>query len=120
MFTVPRGIGPTEWTREKVPRTHLRRRFVLLGQTDDGMRTWDVRCALRAARSLSAVQDRPVELLGEGDASVWTLYASLYEPAASRVTLAGLPTTHMEGPTLMNVLRVLDVPTAVALAAYPA
>ncbi len=117
VFTVPRGIGPTEWTREKTPRTHLRRRFVLLGQTDDGMRTWDVRCALRAARSLADLQNRNVELLGEGDASVWTLYASLYEPAASRVTLAGLPATHMEGPTLMNVLRVLDVPTAVALAA---
>lgn len=117
VFTAPRGIGPTEWTREKVPRTHLRRRFALLGQTEDGMRTWDVRCALRATRSLAELQNRAVELLGEGDAAVWTLYASLYEPPAARVTLAGLPATHAEGPALLNVLRVLDVPAAVTLAA---
>ncbi|QDT53140.1 Alpha/beta hydrolase family protein [Caulifigura coniformis] len=116
VFSAPRGIGPTEWTRTPLPRAHLRRRFALLGQTDDGMRTWDVRCALKAARSLGGLQGRPVRLLGTGDASVWTLYASLYEPPTEGVTLAGLPSTHAEGPTLLNVLRVLDVPVAVALA----
>jgi len=120
VFTAPRGIGPTEWTREPLPRAHLRRRFALLGQTDDGMRTWDVRCALKASRSLSALQGRPTRLLGTGDASVWTMYASLYEPPTDGVTLAGLPSTHAEGPTLLNVLRVLDVPVAIALTAAQA
>jgi len=117
VLTTPRGVGMTEWTREKLPRTHLRRRFALLGQTDDGMRTWDVRCALKAVRSLGETQGRPVELAGTGDAAVWSMYAALYESPVSNLTLSGLPATHAEGPSLLNVLRVLDVPTAVALAA---
>jgi hypothetical protein len=117
VFTAPRGLGKTEWTREKLPRAHVRRRFALLGQTDDGMRTWDVRCALKAARSIDSLTGRPIQIAGTGDAAVWALYASLYEPPVERVTLTKLPATHMEGPALLNVLRVLDVPTAVALAA---
>ncbi len=117
VFTVPRGIGPTEWTREKLPRTHLRRRFALLGQTDDGMRTWDVRCALKAVRSMDEFKGRPVELAGAGDAAVWSLYASLYESPVARLTLSNLPTTHAEGAVLLNILRIMDVPVAVALAA---
>ena len=105
------GSGRPSGRREKLPRTHVRRRFALLGQTDDGMRTWDVRCALKAARSIESLQGRPIKLAGSGDAAVWTLYASLYEPPTESVTLSKLPATHMEGPALLNVLRVLDVPT---------
>ena len=43
----PRGIGPTCWAK---PGTsvdqHIKRRFVLVGQTLDGQRVWDVRRAL--------------------------------------------------------------------------
>ncbi|OAI51764.1 hypothetical protein AYO47_06805, partial [Planctomyces sp. SCGC AG-212-M04] len=116
VFVAPRGVGPTQWTHEKLNGNHVRRRFALLGQTDDGMRTWDVRCALKAARSIESLKGRPMRLAGIGDAAVWALYASLYEPV-DRVTLTKLPATHMEGPALFNVLRVLNVPTAVALAA---
>jgi dienelactone hydrolase len=117
VFVPPRGIGPTEWTHEKLKGNHIRRRFALLGQTDDGMRTWDVRCALKAARSIPSLNGRPIQLAANGDAAVWALYASLYESPVEKVTLTKLPATHMEGPALFNVLRVLDVPTAVALAA---
>jgi dienelactone hydrolase len=117
VFTAPRGVGPTEWTREKLPRAHVRRRFALLGQTDDGMRTWDVRCGMKAARSIESLKGRPMRLAGIGDAAVWAMYASLYESPFEQTTLSKLPATHMEGPALLNVLRVLDVPTAVALAA---
>jgi hypothetical protein len=45
------------------------------------------------------------------------MYASLFEPPTAGVTLADLPASHAEGPTLFNVLRVLDLPAAVALTA---
>jgi hypothetical protein len=81
------------------------------------MRTWDVRCAIKAARAIESLKGRPMRIAASGDAAVWSLYALLYEPPVESVTLAKLPATHMEGPALFNVLRVLDVPTAVALAA---
>ena len=45
------------------------------------------------------------------------LYASLFIPEVTRLDLHALPTTHRDGPTYLNVLRHLDLPQAVALAA---
>ena len=44
------------------------------------------------------------------------LYASLYVPGVTRLDLHDLPRSHREGPAYLNVLRVLDLPQAVALA----
>ena len=44
------------------------------------------------------------------------LYASLHIPAVTRLDLHDLPRSHREGPAYLNVLRVLDLPQAVALA----
>jgi hypothetical protein len=43
--------------------------------------------------------------------------AGLFEPSVAGFELVGLPKSHRDGPTLLNVLRVLDLPQAVALAA---
>ena len=48
------------------------------------------------------------------------LYASLFEPGIGRLDLHELSPTHdvgSAGPDLLNVLKVLDVPAAVAMAA---
>jgi hypothetical protein len=46
-----------------------------------------------------------------------TLYASLFEPDVKRLDLYDLPSTHRDGPFLLNVRRYLDIPQAVALGA---
>lgn len=116
-YVAPRGIGPTAWTAEKLPATHIRRRFALLGQTLDGMRTWDVRRAIQAVRALEAWRDVPLWLEAKGPLAGVALYASLFEPDVVRLDLWQLPSSHREGPELLNVLRYLDLPQAVALAA---
>jgi len=45
------------------------------------------------------------------------LYASLFEPDIDRLDLWHLPHSHRDGPTFLNVLRYLDIPQAVAMAA---
>ncbi len=45
------------------------------------------------------------------------LYASLFEPGIARLDLLNLPNSHRDGPTFLNVLRYLDIPQAVAMAA---
>ncbi len=116
-FTAPRGVGPTEWTNEKKPQADIRRRFALLGQTDDGQRVWDVRCAIRAVREITKPRGRPLHLEAAGEAAVSVLYASLFEPPVAKIRLTCLTASHQGGPALLNVLRVLDVPVTVALAA---
>ena len=116
-FFAPRGVGPTAWTDDAKERTHIRRRFMLLGQTLAGMRAWDTIRAVQAVRSIDALRDVPVSLSGTGDAAVAALYASLFTSEIAGIELADVPASHREGPDLLNVLRVLDVPQTVALAA---
>jgi hypothetical protein len=90
---------------------------MLLGQTLDGMRVWDIRRAIQALRSLEATKELPLTLKGDGTMGVNVLYASLFEPEVAGIELARIPLSHAEGPDYLNVLRFLDIPQAAAMAA---
>jgi hypothetical protein len=90
---------------------------MLLGQTADGMRVWDVRQAIHALRTLDSVGDAQLILKGRDKMAGIALYASLFEPDITRLYLSHLPITHINGPTFLNVMRYLDIPQAVAMAA---
>jgi hypothetical protein len=109
----PRIISSTD---EKV-RTHLLRRFALLGRTLESTQVWDVRQALRAAREIAESQHRPLRVSADGPMAGVVLYASLFEPGVSEMRLSNLPPSHVYGPHFLNVLRVMDMPQAVAMAA---
>jgi dienelactone hydrolase len=122
-----RGTGAAAWNTDERKQIQNRRRFMLLGQTLAGMQTWDVRRALQAVRLLSSTvfsgqaagSNAPAKIdLSAGAAmSIPALYATLFEPAPASLTLFDPPSTHAEGPDLLNVLRFLDVPQAVAMSA---
>ncbi|HEX2473522.1 MAG TPA: acetylxylan esterase [Lacipirellulaceae bacterium] len=114
-FLAPRGIGPTAWNPEK--ETHIRRRFMLLGQTLDGMRLWDTRRAVQAVRTIDGFENTPLELHANGDMAGIALYAALFEPPIRRLELTRLAQSHRDGPEFLNVLRVLDLPQTVAMVA---
>ena len=116
-FLAPRGIGPDAWGGDERKHTHIRRRFMLLGQTLDGMRVWDVRRGIQALGQVKETRDAAIELRASGTMAGIALYASLFEPDVGTLELAALPATHREGPIFLNVLRYLDVPQAVAMAA---
>ena len=115
-FVCPRGIGPTEWAGDKKEQTQRIRRFYLLGQTLDGMRVWDIRRAMAALRT-TPFGRQSLHLRGRGAAGVGALYASLFEDGIAGVELEQPSITHATSPIYLNVLRTLDIPQAVALAA---
>ena len=119
-WVAPRGIGPTAWDQTERKKIQIRRRFMLLGETLDSMRVWDIRRAIQAARSVEGMKNIPIELRGKGEMGVNCLYASLFESNLSRLALFQLPNSHREGPDYLNVLRILDIPQAAALAAEQA
>src|SRR5207244_2170957 len=94
-----------------------RRRFYLLGQTLEGMQAWDIRRAIQATRAVSGFADTPLWLQGHRQMAALSVYASLFEPNVKRIDLHEFPKSHRDGPALFNVLRVLDLPQAVSLAA---
>lgn len=114
-FFAPRGIG-CNWTGSEKKLTLIRRRFMLLGQTLDGMRAWDIRCAARALQTLPEFKTTLLCVQASGSMGVNTLYATLFEPAIMRAELTGLPASLRDGPDYLNVLKVLDLPDAMALA----
>jgi hypothetical protein len=116
-YVAPRGVGPTAFDPTARKQTQIRRRFMLLGTSLDAMQVWDVRRASQALRSLKPLQDVPLWLQGERQMAGNVLYASLFEPDIKRLDLWHLPKSHQEGPYYLNVLRYLDTPQAVALAA---
>ncbi len=117
-FLAPRGVGPTRWSPEAKKHIQNRRRFYLLGQTWEGMQTWDIRRGMQATRSLEAFRKVPLQLSAEGQTAALTLYAALFEPPVAGLNLHKLPLSHAaEGPALLNVLRTLDIPQVLAMTA---
>jgi hypothetical protein len=45
------------------------------------------------------------------------LYAAVLDPRVTRVILDNAPSSHWQGPPLLNILRLTDLPEAAALAA---
>jgi len=116
-YVPTRGIGPTRWTDDSRKRVHIRRRFMLLGQTLDSMRIWDLTRAMQAIRTLGEYRTIPTSLQGHKTMAGIALYASLYEPGIDRIDLYDPPTSHRDGPIVLNVLKYLDLPAVVAMAA---
>jgi dienelactone hydrolase len=116
-FFLPRGIGPTRWGGDAAKQTHVRRRFMLLGQTLDGMRVYDVRRAIQSLRRLDELRDAAITLRAGREMAGITLYAALLEPPVASLELENLADSHESGPDFLNVLRILDVPQTVAMVA---
>ncbi|MCS7338890.1 MAG: S9 family peptidase, partial [Verrucomicrobiae bacterium] len=114
-FFAPRGVGRTAWTTDEKALTRIRRRFMLLGQTLDGMRVWDIRCAIRATAQLHQGTPSAIVLRARGDIAVNALYAALFEPTVNRLEFTDLPASHMNGPDYLNVLKVTDVRPTIAV-----
>lgn len=108
----PLATGATQADAKK--EVQLRRRFMLLGTTAEAMRVQEIMSAIAALRAKSEFAQLPIRLEAEGDMAVNALYASLFAPV-DELVLTNLPKSHMNGPDYLNVLRILDIPQAVAM-----
>jgi hypothetical protein len=108
-FCAPRGVGATRWLAEPAKAAQVRRRFMLLGETLDSMRVWDIGCAVQALAGLPEFKKTPIWLRARGTMGVNAAYAALFEPAVRRLKLEEVPTSHTQGPDYLNVLKVWDI-----------
>jgi dienelactone hydrolase len=114
-FFAPRLVEPTPWTSDPKKLVQLRRRFMLLGQTLDGMRVWDIRCAVQALCALQEWKSIPIRLRAQGDMGVDAAYAALFEPGVARLQLTQLPPSQAAGPDYLNALKFIDLPQVMSL-----
>lgn len=116
VLLLPRGIGPTAWNSDAKKRTQIERRFMLIGQTSDGMRIFDIVRVIQSIRGQNAWKGIPLTMKAQGRFGVLACYASVFEPVDTHI-LTNMPTSHRDGPYILNSSRVLEVPQAVLLAA---
>jgi dienelactone hydrolase len=117
-YVCPRGVGPDGWTQlSAFKQTQLRRRLLLLGESLESGQVWDTVQAAAALRNVPGFGKTQLWLQSQKTMAANTLYASLFIPDVHRLDLHGMPVTHRDGPTYLNVLRHLDLPEAAAMAA---
>jgi hypothetical protein len=116
-FLAPRGVGLSAWSGDARRQVQIRRRFMLLGVTLDSARVWDIRRACQTLRLVPQLAGAKLNLNAGGAMAVNVVYASLFEPGIDGLQLSSPAQSHRLGPDYLNVLRVLDVPQAMTMAA---
>ncbi len=109
-FFAPRGLGADFWPGDEKAQTKIRRRFMLLGKTRDGMRVWDVRRAIQTLHAVREDDRGKITLMAHGDMAVNSLYAALFEPNVRKVEFSDLPSSHRFGPDYLGILTISDIP----------
>jgi dienelactone hydrolase len=84
------------------------------GRTIGSQQVWDILRCVAWMQTEGRLPVRGLSLYAKGEMGVLGLYAALFEERIGQVILAGPPASHWQGPALLNVLRVTDVPEAAA------
>ena len=112
-FFAPRGLGRNAWSGDEKQLTKIRRRFMVLGQTLDGMRVWDIRRAIQAIHYVREDDRGNLVLHAEGIQGINSVYATLFEPNVRKLELIDAPKSHHDGPDYLGVLKVCDIPQVI-------
>jgi cephalosporin-C deacetylase-like acetyl esterase len=97
--------------------TTIKRSIALLGGTLESMQLWDI---LRSIDFLTKDQKydlQSISVYGRGQMGPLAFYAAALDDRISRVILEESPDSHWEGPAMLNILRLSDLPEIAALLA---
>lgn len=105
----PRGIGEYSRYLRKNPPNYVERSHALLGRTVDTLRVWDIQATARYLHETAGAGEKLVGVVGRKESGVLGAYAAHFDSCIADITLIDPPASHMQGPTLLNVLRVCDI-----------
>ena len=94
--------------------TDIERTAAWLGRTIAGMQVWDVLRTVEWVTSEERLRPGRIILYGRRDQGAVVLYAALLDPRIHEVVLMDPPASHWQGPALLNVLRITDLPEVAA------
>jgi len=100
----------TERPLTAAEHTNLERTSAWVGRTIAAMQVWDILRTVRWAVDERRLSASSISLYGRGEMGVLALYAGLFDPRIDQVILSDAPASHWQGPALLNVLRVTDIP----------
>jgi hypothetical protein len=111
LVVTPRFTDPMLSTADY---TNIERTAAWTGRTIAALQVWDTLRAIEWAIEEQKLPATRVVLFGRENAAIVALYAALFDERIAGVILADPPASHWQGPALLNVLRVTDIPEVAA------
>ncbi len=108
----PRG---TDYPMDNFRLAVTKMTVALLGGTLESMQLWDVLQAVRYLSEFEKVGE--ISIYGRKDMGGLALHAAALEARIGRVILEDVPASHWQGPALLGVLRLTDLPEVAAMIA---
>jgi hypothetical protein len=110
----PRGV---DYPVDNAQMSNLKRTAALLGGTLETMQLWDILRSLDFLTSDQGLNLKAISIYGRGQMGPLGFYAAALDERITRVILDDPPSSHWQGPPLLNILRMTDLPEAAALLA---
>lgn len=112
-FLAPRGVGGTEWSGDSKALIHVRRRFYLLGTTQDRVQAEDLLSGLAAVQQIVKAPASSMQIEARGEAANWVVLDMFLLPARQTETfgairLTELPMAPHERAQLLGIEQLLD------------
>ncbi len=104
------GVSNYKWS-------NIRMTTALIGSTIESMQTWDLLRSVDFLTEAEGLHLDGISVYGRKQMGALGLYAAAMDPRITRVILDDPPASHWQGPPLLNVLRVTDLPEAAAIMA---
>lgn len=114
------AVHPRAFSRPPLPKSlwlDLFRNAMHTGATLDSLNVWDILRSIEFLHSNSAVDNERITVAGRGQAGILALYAAILDERVHQVLLIDPPSSHVQGPYFLNILRYTDLPEAAALLA---
>jgi hypothetical protein len=97
--------------------SNIKMTAALIGSTVESQQLWDLLRSLDFLTEDQGMKLGGIAVYGRREMGALGLYAAGLDDRVTRVILDNPPASHWQGPALLNILRLTDLPEAAALAA---
>jgi cephalosporin-C deacetylase-like acetyl esterase len=110
----PRGV---DYPMSNYKEANVKMTFGLLGGTIETMQTWDVLRSLDYLAEVEKLDLSNVSIYARKEMGVPALYAAILDDRIKRVILDDPPSSHWQGPAILNALRFTDLAEVASMVA---
>lgn len=110
----PRAVdAPMDVTRTSITKMTA----ALLGGTLESMQLWDILRSIDYLTEAEGLKLSSLSVYGRGHTGALALHAAALDSRITRVILDNPPASHWQGPALLHVLRLTDLPEVAGMVA---
>ena len=110
----PRAV---DYPVDNYKMSNLKMTAALIGATIESMQLWDILRSVDYLTDGEKLKLNSISIYGRGYMGALGLYAAALDDRITRVILDDPPSSHWQGPALLNILKLTDLPEAAALVA---